>query len=216
MLFCFFVGLNQTISYTKPFLYSYLVLALGGLYIQFNFNQADISSIINGLHHPMLDILCKYGTHLGDGITFVLICVLLFFYNRKLAITFLVAYLFSSLLAQGFKHLVFSESLRPSMVLDTTKLHLVDGVQLIRFNSFPSGHTTSAFALFGLFSFYLTGNKLYQIMLIVPALFVAFTRIYLLQHFFEDTLFGSILGVLSAVLVYQISNRIKPENKAHE
>ncbi|MCX6187135.1 MAG: phosphatase PAP2 family protein [Bacteroidetes bacterium] len=34
-------------------------------------------------------------------------------------------------------------------------------------------------------------------------MFTAYTRIYLLQHFFQDTLVGSAIGVTTSVLVYE-------------
>jgi membrane-associated phospholipid phosphatase len=96
------------------------------------------------------------------------------------------------------------------MVLDLSRLHIIDGVEIRNYNSFPSGHTTTAFAFFALLSFY-AKNRLIKIAYILPAVFVGFTRIYLLQHFFEDTLFGSLLGVISAVVVYYSFSKFKPK-----
>jgi membrane-associated phospholipid phosphatase len=210
MLFCFFVELNNHLRHTKPFLFAYIFLCIGAIYIQYSFTQESLSYAINSIHTPLLDVFCKYGTHIGDGLFFVVIAACISFFDRKVALVFILTYLISSVLAQGLKHLIFSDSLRPAMVLDLTHMHVVQGVEIRNYNSFPSGHTTSAFALFALISFY-TSNRLLQILSLVPAVFVGFTRIYLLQHFFEDTLFGSLLGVIAAVVIYYSFYKLKPQ-----
>jgi membrane-associated phospholipid phosphatase len=154
--------------------------------------------------------VCKYGTHIGDGLFFLTASAFISLFKRKMALVFVLSYLLSSILAQGLKHLIFTESLRPAMVLDLSRLHIIDGVEIRNYNSFPSGHTTTAFAFFALLSFY-AKNRLIKIAYILPAVFVGFTRIYLLQHFFEDTLFGSLLGVISAVVVYYSFSKFKPK-----
>ena len=67
--------------------------------------------------------------------------------------------------------------------------------------SFPSGHSTTAFALFFIFGFFVK-NKKWQILFFILALSTAISRMYLLQHFFIDVYFGSILGVLIATIVF--------------
>jgi membrane-associated phospholipid phosphatase len=210
MLFCFFVVLSSHLLYTKPFLYTYIFLCIGGIYIQYTFTQESLSHSINSLYNPLLDFVCKYGTHIGDGLFFLIASAFISLFNRKMALVFVLSYLLSSILAQGLKHLIFTESLRPAMVLDLSRLHIIDGVEIRNYNSFPSGHTTTAFAFFALLSFY-AKNRLIKIAYILPAVFVGFTRIYLLQHFFEDTLFGSLLGVISAVVVYYSFSKFKPK-----
>ncbi len=202
--------LSNQLSHTKPFLFTYIFLCIGGIYIQYTFTQESLSRSINSLYNPLLDFVCKYGTHIGDGLFFLIASAVISFFNRKMALVFVLSYLLSSLLAQGLKHLVFTESLRPAMVLDLTRLHIVDGVEIRNYNSFPSGHTTTAFAFFALLSFY-AKNSLIKIAYILPAVFVGFSRIYLLQHFFEDTLFGSLLGIISAILVYYSFYKFKPQ-----
>ena len=61
--------------------------------------------------------------------------------------------------------------------------------------SFPSGHTTAAFALFITLSL-LCKNRLVTFLYIILAIIVGTSRIYLLQHFFIDVFFGAIIGSL--------------------
>lgn len=207
--------LNDSLKDHRSYLYTYLLLGLGGLYVQLTFTQPEISYFINGIHHPFLDWLCAWGTHIGDGIVFFIVSVILFAFNRKMAYIFFLTYAISGLTAQGLKHFVFEDNLRPGMLLDETKLHIIDGVDIKRYHSFPSGHSTSAFAMFTLAAFY-TLSKWMKPLWLLAALFAAYTRIYLLQHFFEDTLFGSVIGVVTAVLVYSLGQHLIPSNRKHE
>jgi membrane-associated phospholipid phosphatase len=47
-------------------------------------------------------------------------------------------------------------------------------------------------------------EKHFQLMLLLLAFFIAFTRIYLLQHFLIDTCVGAIIGFVTAQLVFNL------------
>jgi len=59
------------------------------------------------------------------------------------------------------------------------------------FASFPSGHSISAFVIFGFLSFC---YKKYRILFLSFGGCVAFSRVILSQHFFSDVLIGALLG----------------------
>lgn len=67
--------------------------------------------------------------------------------------------------------------------------------------SFPSGHTATAFALFTGISLFVRNRRI-KVGMFFPALAVAFSRIYLMQHFLSDVLVGSLIGVAAALVVY--------------
>ncbi len=205
--------MQTPLSDIKPALYAYIPLGIAGMYVHLNFSQADISYFINSYHTIFLDVICKYGTYLGDGWIYAIVSAVLFFFNRKAAFIFCIAGILSSLMAQGLKHFAFEDALRPIMVLDADKIHLVNGIEPHKYLSFPSGHTTSAFTMFALISFYVK-NPVAKIACLLPAIFAGYTRIYLLQHFFEDVLFGSMLGLLCAMIVYYVMNLTQKENAA--
>ena len=69
------------------------------------------------------------------------------------------------------------------------------------FSSFPSGHSTTVFALATMLALF-EKNKKWNILYLLGALGVGYSRIYLGQHFLGDVLVGSGLGMLVAVLVY--------------
>lgn len=64
--------------------------------------------------------------------------------------------------------------------------------------SFPSGHTTSSFAVAGVFTAMI---RPYMPYVIVMALLIAFSRLYLLVHYPSDVLIGIVLGLLCSMIV---------------
>ncbi|MDP1725745.1 MAG: phosphatase PAP2 family protein [Bacteroidota bacterium] len=174
------------------------------IYFQIQYNQIQISLWVNSLHSNFLDITSKYGTYAGDGLFSVFISLLLFRFNKKLAVCIMLSYLISAGFTQLLKHLIFHELTRPILHLDAGTLksiHFVDGVELNYQNSFPSGHATSAFALLSTFVLFMKSDYL-KVFFLFLASYIAFTRVYLLQHFLIDVFTGSLIGTLTAFLVY--------------
>ena len=74
-------------------------------------------------------------------------------------------------------------------------LNPIPGVpEYLAHNSYPSGHTMSAFALFGFLSFVL-GRWGISIALAFVSICIALSRVYLNHHFVEDVGLGAIIGV---------------------
>lgn len=78
-------------------------------------------------------------------------------------------------------------------------LHLVDGITVHTYNSFPSGHTATAFA-FALLIAVLVPSTLLTLVCVAAALLVGYTRIYLGQHFPIDVAGGMIVAAVSITL----------------
>lgn len=193
--------MKKLLQHNKTYLIAYLLLFLVALVVQFTFSKTDISLYINAHYNDVLDFACQYGTYLGDGLFIVFASLLLSFYNKKLGVASTIAYTISSLVVQGLKHLVFDDRNRPSMFLDMSQVHVVPGVEIHHYNSFPSGHSAAAFAFFTILALFYQKPP-FQILCLLLAIFTAYTRIYLLQHFLQDTLVGSVIGVATSVLVY--------------
>jgi len=186
------------------FLFGHVGVLLILLIFQLQFSQLSISLWVNQYHNYFLDFICLYGTYLGDGIFIVLVCLGLFFYKPKIAIVLLLSYLLSSGLTQALKHFVFSDYNRPLFFLrdlPPNSYYSIPGAEWVLKNSFPSGHTTSAFSFFAALSL-LVQEKYLKLLFLILAVFTAFTRIYLLQHFLIDTYAGSIIGTTVSYLIY--------------
>jgi len=193
---------KKLLQHNKTYFIAYLLLFSVALVIQFSYSKTDISIFINAHYSDFLDFACQYGTYLGDGIFAVFVSILLMFFNKNIGIVSVFAYTISSLIVQGLKHLVFDDRNRPSKFLDMTQMHVVPGVEIHNYNSFPSGHSAAAFAFFTILALFYQ-KPTFQIICLLLAIFTAYTRIYLLQHFFQDTLVGSAIGVATSVVVYE-------------
>jgi membrane-associated phospholipid phosphatase len=77
------------------------------------------------------------------------------------------------------------------------------GGKIHTWQSFPSGHTMTAFAL-ALFLSILIRNKFWGVLLLILAILVAYSRVYLFQHFPKDVFAGSIFGVFAVLIAFPI------------
>jgi membrane-associated phospholipid phosphatase len=193
---------KKLLQHNKTYFIAYLLLFSVALVIQFSYSKTDISIFVNAHYSDFLDFVCQYGTYMGDGLFVLVASMFLSFNNKKLGFASVFAYAISSLTVQGLKHLVFDDRNRPSKFLDMNQMHVLPGVEIHHFNSFPSGHTAAAFAFFTMLALFYQ-KPAFQILCLLLAIFAAYTRIYLLQHFFQDTLVGSAIGVATSVLVYE-------------
>jgi membrane-associated phospholipid phosphatase len=175
----------------------------------FFYSFDEIHLYINHFNSPFFDVFFKYFTNLGDGLWFALIIpVALLFISYREAINWSMMLAISTIFAQGLKRIVnlprpyyYFTELLPSY------LHYVDGVKMARFHSFPSGHSTTAFVIFGYLAYRYMGNKPMQLVLLLIACLVAFSRVYLSQHFLHDTIAGSFLGLLTVFIVLSITEK---------
>jgi membrane-associated phospholipid phosphatase len=182
----------------------FIFVLLAGSFIG-TFHTQNIHQFLNSFHCKFADFVFPYVTHIGDGIAVAVIVVGSLFYQKRWVIQIGVAGILSGLLAQILKRFVFGPTLRPFAFFQEQNLplRLVDGVEMHTAFSFPSGHTTAIFALTTSIVLLLPFRKL-DIPLVVIALLVGYSRIYLSQHFLEDVLAGSLLGTGTAILVYFI------------
>ena len=192
------------------FLFYLIVIAIATT-ILFYFSGQDIYLYINKLNSPFFDAFFKYITILGTFAFIGPIILLLTFKSVKVAVTASLASLIAMLMTQLGKFVIWPDSPRPKVVFESlNNLHFVDGVRLNSSHSFPSGHTTGAFAL--LIVIALFSKKQYtKYICLFFAILVGYSRIYLSQHFLVDVTVGSLLGTVSALLCYLwIAN---PSNK---
>lgn len=192
---------NVLIEY-KSFFYLYLLFLVAGGVALLVYSKEESFFLINGNYASWADSFFKGVTQLGDGLFFVLVTLALAVYKYRLSIIGLVIFLISSLLAQSLKHTLFRSFLRPFGVFGTDeRMHVINGITLHTGNSFPSGHTTTAFAL-ALFLTMAFNSRRNGWLYAIVAMLVGYSRVYLGQHFPVDVYFGSILGVLSCLLIY--------------
>ena len=191
------------------FLFPYLIfLLIGAILIVIN-SKADTHLEFNSYHSSFFDIFFRYVTNLGDGVTAVLIVIILLVVKFRYAVIVGLANIISTGITQTLKHTLFSDVVRPKKFFEGIHdLYFVPGVDNYLYNSFPSGHSTCAFSLY--FSLALIiENKRYKLLLFVLAFLVGYSRIYLSQHFLEDVYAGSIIGVVTSFIVFYFIQKSK-------
>lgn len=180
----------------------YAVLLLTSLLVLIFFSKTDIHLFINRLNTPFLDVFFKYMTEFGSALLIVPIIILLAFLNYRYALIAIASSLLGTLGTQILKRLVYDDSPRPKVVFeDLCQLHFVQGVHLHSSHSFPSGHTTGAFALFVVLAL-IAKKPLHQFLFLLMAVLVGYSRMYLSQHFLSDVVVGSAVGTASALVCY--------------
>lgn len=134
-------------------------------------------------------------------------------------IFYLIACLLQFLLTHGIKHLFFSQKLRPIHYYQQLNISIQNIPNLIdqgRYFHFPSGHTSMAFTAF-LALATLNPNRYFQILCALLAISVAYSRLYLAQHYVLDTLAGSFIGVICVIISYYLCqtplNKHQPSQK---
>ncbi len=184
-------------SIRKEVLIIYFVFFLAAALSVVLYKKADLHLQMNRYHSSFFDVFFKYSTFLGDGIMFGVLTLLFLFVKRKMALVFMVGGFLTLLITHFFKKVVFKGVPRPAEFFGLENLHIIDGVKMAFWNSFPSGHTMTAFAIFAILCLYFR-KCISQYIWIFLAVIAGFSRVYLSQHFLIDIFVGSILGVFIA------------------
>jgi len=185
-----------------------LFLLAGAILIIAN-TKAETHLEFNRFHNPFFDVFFQYLTYFGDGYIAIITVVVLLTVKFRYALITALASLVSAVITQTLKHTLFADVVRPAKFFEGLHdLYLVPGMENNYYNSFPSGHTTCAFALY--FSIALiVENKGLKFFCFLFALTIGYSRIYLSQHFFEDVYAGSLIGVLTTIIVYLLLRNSK-------
>jgi len=136
-------------------------------------------------------------THLGDAVTWTGLALLTGLVEGSwtgIGLSLGYAALAGSLVSKGLKHM-FKRN-RPHQ-------HIIALAPLVRIPdpwSFPSGHTSAAFAVFGFLS---ACNSPFCALSGVCAALIGISRVYLRAHFPTDVIVGGIIGFGTGWLVYE-------------
>lgn len=209
-----------------------LSLGLALIYIP----KGELHLLLCDRHTHARDIFYRYYTTLAEWLPYVICVALLLFTKIGHGVFASTAMLLSTLLTQVCKHIVNAP--RPvtwfTEHFPDIQLPLVDGVHMNLWYSFPSGHTTSFFAMTLavciLITKSLSAKRSYsvsghtaersysvsgltaiavQLLLFFAATLGAYSRIYLSQHFAMDVFAGLLVGVLSTLASYAIFYRFQ-------
>lgn len=187
------------ISENKYFFVSYSVFLIAGILIFLLIPFGDDVIFINGIHTDFFDVFFVWATFVGDGLFYLIVLLPLALFKIRYSLIGFISFISSGLVAQILKRLF--DAPRPKLFFGNAEfLHFVSSIEVYSHNSFPSGHSATAFSLFLLLSI-LVPNKKLGILFLICAVIVGISRIYLLQHFLIDVVGGSIAGIALTLLV---------------
>jgi membrane-associated phospholipid phosphatase len=192
-------------QYADFFLF-FSVAIMAGLMLIASGSKINCFLNLNGVHNKWLDVLFINLTFLGDGLFSIIVAALLLLVwkLRRLSLHIMVAYLTSGILAQLLKRLFVAP--RPREIITGNTYHsFLQGITGAGWDSFPSGHTTSIFALATVLALHVK-KKSWGLFFLMIAILVGYSRIYLGQHFLQDVVGGAILGTSMGVVVYSLVN----------
>jgi membrane-associated phospholipid phosphatase len=192
------IGIKDVLKQIRLFFILYLLLLFCCLVIKLLFSKDTIYFTVNSHYSTWADFLAPFFTDLGNGWTTIILTLLLLLFSYRNAFLLGSAYAVTSLSVQIIKRIVGAP--RPVLFFSNrlNEIHFVKGMYIDKFDSFPSGHTLTAFST-AIVLTYLLKNKNWSVLLFTTAILVGFSRMYLSEHFFEDVTAGSALGVFITI-----------------
>ena len=172
----------------------YSLFFVGALIVVSLYNKNTLHLLVNKYNTAFLDVFFKYTTFLGDGILFGVLVLVFLLIKERMSLVFLVSGLLTLLITHFLKRIIFKGIPRPVNVLGEDALHLVEGVKIALRHSFPSGHTTTAFAIATILCLYFANCKSQYIWFLL-AIIAGLSRVYLSQHYLIDVFVGSFIGI---------------------
>lgn len=192
--------------------------------------KGELHLLLCDRHTPVRDIFYRYYTQAAEWFPYVVCIALLLFGKIGNGVFASSCLIISALTTQLLKRIInaprpitwFAEN------MPDISLPLVEGVEVHHWNSFPSGHTTSFFALLFVVTILATKKILQtpskqsqpnasatkktillciQLSCFTLAALGAYSRIYLNQHFALDVLGGIVVGIGISIACYAILAR---------
>jgi membrane-associated phospholipid phosphatase len=201
------IRIKDVLYRIRFFFIPYLLVLCACFVIKMLFTKSEIYFAVNGHYYTWADAIAPYFTNLGEGWTTVVLAVILVFFNYSRAFLLAVCYAVTSIFAQIVKHIFDAPRPRLYFQNQLSHIHFVKGAEILSLHSFPSGHTVTAFSTTLLVAYWCR-NKGWGLPLLILAILVGYSRMYLSEHFFEDVMAGSIIGViLTVVLIYWLDNK---------
>ncbi|MFN8323825.1 MAG: phosphatase PAP2 family protein [Chitinophagales bacterium] len=194
--------MNRFINENKVFLLLQCIFLFLGAVIILLFERGSEILYVNGLHNHFLNQFFLWVTRLAEAPLVMLILIITLTMSYGKGMVLLLTYLLNGAVTQFMKIVVFAGEARPAAYFEgKAQLNFAEGLTLLKDNTFPSGHTSGAFAVLFMISI-LTTDKRWAAPLFTMALLVGVSRVYLMMHFFRDIYWGSITGVMVASMFY--------------
>ncbi len=194
------IRIKDVLYEIRTFFIPYLVVLTVCFIIKSIYSREEIYFAVNSHNYPWADAIAPYLTDLGNFWTVVVLTAILSFFNYGKAFLLVAINAITAIVAQIVKHIF--DAPRPMLYFkdQLVHIHFIKGVDMLSLHSFPSGHTVTAFSTAVLITYWCK-NKLWGLPLLLLAIAVGYSRMYLSEHFFEDVTAGSVIGAITTVFL---------------
>jgi membrane-associated phospholipid phosphatase len=191
--------ITDVLHHIRMFFIPYLIILITCLILKLSFTRESIYFAVNAKHSDFGDMLFPYVTDLGEWFMVITVTLIMLCFSYRKTILLITSFAVSGIVVQLIKH--WFKAPRPVVYFEKelNSIHFVKDIALLHTNSFPSGHTVTAFSAAVVLS-YLAVNKRLGFIYLLLAISVAYSRMYLSQHFFEDVTAGSIIGTMTTIM----------------
>ncbi|HUR31206.1 MAG TPA: phosphatase PAP2 family protein [Saprospiraceae bacterium] len=187
----------------------YLFISGAGLFIILGFiasltyEKVDFLIWLSASRNTIADYYFYYITKLGESYAFVFFSLFFLITSWRKMVPVPVLGLIVSIMSHFLK--IYFRHERPSVYLEKMKwdgnMSVLDYHILGGDNSFPSGHSMAAWAIFTLAAL-LIRKTWFSILALFLAFSVSISRVYLMAHFLQDVVAGAAIGFLLGFGVY--------------
>ncbi len=166
----------------------------------------QLYGLAGGILTPFFEFISFLG---HDGIPLIILAVILMCFKktRRFGIAMGISLAIGALITNCVLKVVIA---RPRPYADQNSIYYAIwqkvGMHTESDKSFPSGHTTAAFA--AMTAVYLTGNRKYSWTAFIFAFLMGISRIYLAVHFPSDVLGGVIVGLFAGIVGTLIASKL--------
>jgi membrane-associated phospholipid phosphatase len=192
-------------KFVSPILYASLIVLFASAYLvlqALDANQSLFFSLNYASQQILPDALAAHLTELGNGALVGVLALVLVILSPDVAKRFLFITLLTAVVIAGLKQ--FFNDPRPAGVLSIEEFHIIGDV--LKKYSFPSGHTTTAFAMAG-FVLLTYQSAILRSTVLMLALLAGFARISVGAHWPEDVFAGAALGLMLAFIGAYLSQQ---------
>ena len=161
---------------------------------------------------PEIGWIAIYFSLFGEWFAMVFLFLISLWKSFRKTFAVAISWLLGACFSWIFKLWLLSGLARPFRYFSSEGIHLqlVEGVDVHNYNTFPSGHTLTAFSSLLLFKFVFSNlNGWFEMLIFCMAIGCGISRIILVQHWPADVLGGMILGLLASLMGIYLSSKLK-------
>lgn len=152
----------------------------------------------------------SYITQFAEWEGVVFIAAILLMLGKRHLLAFGIVFLIETVITQGLKFLIANDCPRKWAILNDVSLPVL--ASELQHNSFPSGHTALVFCMMYCLLPLFKQTK-WAILFFIIAVFVSFSRVYLMAHFVIDTGAGAMVGCGAGFVGIRLFERIVPQTR---